>query len=221
MTGNGKKALIATALLILLGGFGTYLRSHQTEPDRGPDFSRVPLKTEDYYGTEHRFNEFEYEVLKADTSTLRMYRRPDGNIYWLFIAYFSSQKYGSQIHSPKHCLPGGGYRIVSIEPYRLKLNDGRAITVNRMLIEDRRRKELMMYWYETRSGVITDEFGLKLDLMKNAVMLLPTDAAICRLTMPMPLNIELEEATETANRFLRDFYPHIQGALPFHKTSNR
>lgn len=215
MTGNGKKALIVAILMVLLGGFGTYLRSHQTEPDRGPDFGRIPLETDVYYGTEHRFNEFEYEVLKADTSTLRMYRRTDGNIYWLFIAYFSSQKYGSQIHSPKHCLPGGGYRIVSIEPYELELDAGRTITVNRMLIADQRRTELMMYWYETRGGVITDEFGLKFDLMKNAVMLLPTDAAICRLTMPLPLDTGLEEATEIANNFLRDFYPHIQSALPF------
>jgi len=215
MTGNGKKALVAIALLILLGGFGTYLRGHRTEPDRAPDFSRIPMEIDVYYGTEHRFNEFEYEVLKADTSMLRMYRQADGNIYWLFVAYFSSQKYGSQIHSPKHCLPGGGYRIVSIEPYDLELDDGRTITVNRMVIADRRRMELMMYWYETRSGVITDEFGLKLDLMKNAVMLLPTDAAICRLTMPMPLDTEIDEATEIANRFLRYFYPNIQAALPF------
>jgi EpsI family protein len=202
-------------MLILLGGFGTYLRSHQTEPDRGPDFSQIPMETNIYYGTEHRFDEFEYEVLKADTSTLRMYREVDGDVYWLFVAYFSSQKYGSQIHSPKHCLPGGGYRIVSIEPYDLKLNDSRTMTVNRMMIADRRRMELMMYWYETRSGVITDEFGLKIDLMKNAVMLLPTDAAICRLTMPLPLDTDLDEATEIALKFLRDFYPHIQTSLPF------
>lgn len=215
MTGNGKKALIAIVLLILLGGFGTYLRSHQTVPDRGPDFGRIPLEKDNYFGTEHRFNEYEYEVLKADTSTLRMYREETGNTFWLFLAYFSSQKYGSQIHSPKHCLPGGGYRIVSIEPYQVAIDAGRSITVNRMLIADRRRSELMIYWFETRSGVITNEFGLKLDLMKNAVMLLPTDAAICRLTVPLPQDADFSEATEVATQFLRDFYPSIQAALPF------
>jgi len=215
MTGSAKKAVVAIALLILLGGFGTYLRSHQTEPDRGPDFSRIPMETGQYYGTEHRFSEFEYEVLKADTSTLRMYRSDNGNIYWLFIAYFSSQKYGSQIHSPKHCLPGGGYRIVSIAPYNLEVEPGHSITVNRMMIADQRRKELMMYWFETRSGVLHNEFDLKLDLMKNSVTLLPTDAAICRLTMPLPEDGNFDEATETAKQFLRDFYPKIKSALPF------
>ncbi len=215
MTGNRIKAFVVIALLILLGGFGTYLRGHQTEPDRGPDFARIPIETEKYYGTEHRFSEFEYEVLQADTSTLRMYRGDNGDIYWLFIAYFASQKYGSQIHSPKHCLPGGGYRIMSIEPYNLEIEPGRTITVNRMMIADQRRKELMMYWFETRSGILHDEFGLKLDLMKNAVTLLPTDAAICRLTMPLPQDGNFDEATATATQFLRDFYPSIKSALPF------
>jgi len=215
MTGNGKKAIIALVVLILFGGFGSYLRSHQTEPDRGPDFSLVPMQTETLFATEHRFEEYAYEVLKADTTTLRMYQEPTGDLYWLFIAYFSSQKYGSQIHSPKHCLPGGGYSIISIEPFDVELTDGRVITVNRLKIANQRRMELMMYWYETRSGVITNEFDLKLDLMKNSIMLLPTDAAICRVTLPLSLNADFDEATERGVQFIRDFYPSIQSALPF------
>jgi EpsI family protein len=216
MTGNVKKAIVAIVILLIFGGFGTYLRTHQAVPDREPDFSRIPMETETLLGTEHRFEEYAYEVLKADTSTLRMYQEPTGDLYWLFVAYFSSQKYGSQIHSPKHCLPGGGYRILSIAPYQIDLNDGRSITVNRLTIANPRRTELMMYWYETRSGVITNEFGLKLDLMKNSILLMPTDAAICRVTMPMSLKGDFEAATGKAVQFIRDFYPAIQSALPFH-----
>lgn len=215
MTGSGKKAMIAIIVLIVFGGFGTYLRSHQVVPERGPDFSRIPMETETMYATEHRFEEYAYEVLKADTSTLRMYQEPAGDIYWFFIAYFSSQKYGSQIHSPKHCLPGGGFRILSIEPYDVELTDGRTITVNRLAIANQRRMELMLYWFETRSGVISDEFGLKLDLMKNSIMLMPTDAAICRVTMPLSLDADFDAATEKAAKFIRDFYPALQAALPF------
>jgi EpsI family protein len=215
MTKIGQKGLIAVAVLVLLGGFGTYLKGHRAEPDRPPDFSRIPIEIESFYGTEQRFDEFAYEILKADTTTLRMYRNNSGDVFWLFIAYFSSQKYGSQIHSPKHCLPGGGYKIVSIEPYDISLADGRSILVNRLLIASQRQKELMLYWFETRSGIISDEYGLKLDLMKNSVMLLPTDAAICRITMPLPLDADFDEATTGAVDFLNKIYPSMQTALPF------
>lgn len=209
------KTIIALVIILILGGFGSYLRSHQTDPDRPADFSLIPLETDKYFGTEHRFEEFAYEVLKADTSTLRQYRDNDGNSFWLFIAYFSSQKYGAQIHSPKHCLPGGGFKIINIEPYTVPLGDGNQLVVNRLLIANERRKELMLYWYETRSGVISKEFGLKLDLMKNSVRLLPTDAAICRITVPLSLNDDFDIATEKALEFIRDIYPSMSDALPF------
>jgi len=215
MSGRGKKALVAVALLAILGGFGTYLRSYQAEPDRPPDFSRIPMQTDELFGTEQRFEEYAYEVLRADTTTLRMYQEINGNLYWLFLAYFSSQKYGSQIHSPKHCLPGGGYKIISIEPYEIELDNGSTIVVNRMRIASKRRMELMMYWFETRTGVIRNEFGLKWDLMINSIMLRPTDAAICRLTMPLSLDADFEAATGRAEEFIREFYPYMQEALPF------
>ena len=215
MTRNGKNAVIALCILLPFGGFGTYLRSHQTQPDRPAEFGRIPYQIGEYGGSEERFEEYAYEVLKADTTTLRVYREMTGDVYWLIMAYFSSQKYGSQIHSPKHCLPGGGYRILSIEPYAVSLSDGRTITVNRLRIASPQRMELMMYWFETRSGIIPSEMGLKLDLMKNAVALRPTDAAICRVTMPLPLGADFDAATARMIEFIREFYPAIETALPF------
>lgn len=215
MIGNTRNALVAMVVIILFGGFGTYLRSHQAEPDRKPDFAVIPLETAAYFGIEERFEQYAYEVLKADTTTLRMYRGKTGDLFWLFMAYFSSQKYGSQIHSPKHCLPGGGYRIVSIEPFDIELADSRIISVNRLKIASQRQMELMLYWFETRSGIISDEFALKLDLMKNAIMLKPTDAAICRVTLPLPLEADFEAATAEAVDFVRLFYPAMEAALPF------
>ncbi|NMC45057.1 MAG: EpsI family protein [candidate division Zixibacteria bacterium] len=215
MTGLTKKALVAIALLVIFGGFGTFLRSHQARPDRPPDFGRIPFEIGGFIGGEQRFDDYAYDILKADTTTLRSYRTIEGSSFWLFVAYFSSQKYGAQIHSPKHCLPGGGYRIISIEPYAISLADGKTLAVNRLLIAGPTRQELMVYWYETRSGVISGEYGLKFDLMKNSVLLLPTDAAICRVTMPLALSADLKAASQRMTDFVRLLYPDIQKALPF------
>ena len=216
MSSRSRKALIAIFVLILFGGFGAYVRSHQAEIDRPADFDRIPLETDKYFGVERRFEEYTYDVLKADTTTLRMYRDKTGEVFWLFVAYFSSQKYGSQIHSPITCVPGGGYRILTIEPYVIDLHNGSNINVRRLLIASQRRKEVMLYWFETRSGVISGEYGLKFDLMKNSIFLLPTDAAICRVTIPLSLEADFEKASLRAAEFVRDIYPAIQAALPFY-----
>lgn len=209
-------AIIVSAVLILAaGGFGNYLRYNERMPDRGVDFDVLPYETDYYFGEERRFSEYSYEILKADTTTLRLFNGLDGNSYWLFIAYFASQKYGSQIHSPKHCLPGGGWRIQSLEACPLSLGDGRKINVNRLVISERERRQLMFYWFQTRGGIIRNEFELKWDLMRNSLLLRPTDAAIIRLTMPLTGDRDMAEATEKAERFLRTFYPRIEEALPF------
>ena len=210
-----KRVIIVMVVLLIGGAFGNYLRYIEQEPDRPATFELIPYETGGYSGAEERFAEESYDILKADTTSLRHYYDTLDNQYWLFIAYFSSQKYGSQIHSPKHCLPGGGWKIMSLEPFELKLEGRSTKTINRLMIAERERKQLMMYWFETRGGTIRDEFALKWDLMQNSIFLRPTDAAIVRLTIPIKPGSDFDQATLLGLEFFRNFQPAIEKALPF------
>ena len=205
---------LAIALIIVGGIFGNILRYTGRLPDKGPDFSLIPGQLEQYVGKEIVLDESTYEVLKADTSIFRDYVGSDQSRDNLFVAYFKSQKYGSQIHSPKHCLPGGGWRIETIRPYRLKLPDGTSKEVNLLTITNGEYKSVMFYWYQTRSGSIRSEYGLKLDLVKNSLLFRPTDAAIIRLTVDAPEG-DIKQAVARGVRFLDTFYPYIAKSLPF------
>ena len=210
-----SKIIILTVLLLVAGAFGNYLRFSERKPDRPATFGVIPLEDNGYIGQERRFSDESYEILKADTSTLRFYMGPEDERFWLFVAYFKSQKYGSQIHSPKHCLPGGGWKIQHIEPYGLPLPDGATKQVNRLVIAEGEQRQLMLYWFETRGGAIRNEFGLKFDLMRNSLLLRPTDAAIIRLTLPIAPGETVKAATGQAIKYFETFYPSIEASLPF------
>jgi len=207
--------ILVSVLILIVGGGANYLRYVEAQPDRQPAFGEIPLQRQGYTGEERLFSEQSYEILQADTSTLRLYTAPDGTPIWLFIGYFKSQKYGSQIHSPRHCLPGGGWKITTLEAYRLELESGFSADINRLLITQRGRQHLMLYWFETRGGTIRNEFALKWDLMVNSLMLQPTDAAIIRLSLPLSGFEDLETGTARALDFLELFQPAIDRALPF------
>ncbi len=208
-----KAIIIAGFVIVLGGGLGNYLRFMETAPDHPPRFELIPYDVNGYSGVERRFDDRSYDVLGADTTTLRLYRDSTGRACWLFVAYFASQKYGSQMHSPKHCLPGGGWRIERIEPFDLTLPDGSARRIKRLVISLDNRKQAMFYWFQTRGGVITDEFTVKWDLMMNSLKLRPTDAAFVRLTLSAEDG--MEEATDRAVALLRALENPIQSALPF------
>ena len=210
-----KKRYLIIAIIILLAGIsGNLLRYTGRIPDRMADFSAIPNSFAGYSGTELQLDAATSEVLKADVSTYRDYSSEDHAREALFIAYFKSQKYGSQIHSPKHCLPGGGWRIESIQPYKMNFPDGTPREINYLVIGNQDYKSIMFYWYETRSGSIRNEYGLKLDLVKNALLFRPTDAAIVRLTVNVP-DGDVKRATELGVDFLQKSYPYVAKSLPF------
>ena len=210
-----KRQYLFSIAIILIGGLlGNALRFFENTPTGTVDFSVIPTNRPGYYGAEQTIADFAYDVLRADATTLRDYVTADGTRFQLFVAYFGSQKYGSQIHSPKHCLPGGGWRIDDIHPFNLELPDGSSKTVNRLILSVEHYKAVMLYWYETRSGDLKSEYGLKLDLVRNSLLLRPTDAAIIRVIINAPTG-DFDRATAEGVRLLQQLYPAIKSSLPF------
>lgn len=209
-----KKTFIAACIVILAaGGFSYILRYSRLEPDRGPDFSLIPYQLGTWRGEELRFADYTYEVLQADTTTYRVYRDPAGHEMFLFIAYFRSQKYGGQIHSPRHCLPGGGWEIHSREDRVLRGDGGPHVQVNLMKIVQNDLAEYMWYWFETRGGPNASEYGLKLDLVFNSLRLKPTDAAFIRFNMMTAGDPAQTE--RIGQQFADELLKYIGRALPF------
>jgi EpsI family protein len=210
-----KSQYYLSLTIILIGGIlGNILRFTGRLPDRVADFSQIPNEFASYRGSELKLDAATMDVLRADISTYRDYDAGNHARAALFIAYFKSQKYGSQIHSPKHCLPGGGWRIDNIAPYNLKLPDGTIKEINYVIISNRDYKSIMLYWYETRGGAIRNEYGLKFDLVKNALLFRSTDAAIVRLTINVP-DGDVKKSLELGKDFLQKFTPFISKSLPF------
>ncbi len=212
---TGRYYLII-ALLVVAGAISYTLRYVSVQPEHQSDFSVIPLEKDGWEGRELPLADWTLDVLKATDNTSRQYIAGDELFTSLFIGYFKDQKYGSQIHSPRHCLPGGGWGILSLEPIELDI-DGERLSVNRVLIGDDRQRQIVYYWYRTRSGELTNEFALKFDLVKNSLFLQPTDAAMIRL-MTFVNRGEEEEGDRILKDFLRSFLPSIEKSLPFERT---
>ncbi|MCW5964664.1 MAG: EpsI family protein [Bryobacterales bacterium] len=125
------------------------------------------------------------DVLRADEAMTRYYSNGDGYLS-LFIAYFKTQRAGQAPHSPKNCLPGGGWTPsesgeVDIDlPYQ-----NRTIRVNKYLVSKGDSTSLVLYWYQSLDRVVASEYWAKIYLVTDAIRYNRTDTALVRIVVPV------------------------------------
>lgn len=117
-----------------------------------------------------------------------------------YVAYYESQRKGVSPHSPKVCIPGGGWQISDIS--RIELTD---FPVNRIIIKKDQRVQLVYYWFQQRGRIIANEYFMKWFLFKDALLLNRTDGAMVRLTTV----VSPEETIEDADNRLAGFAQHL------------
>jgi EpsI family protein len=166
------------ALLVILifgtgGLFASGMRAGRDGRPAVPDLPRLDPGPPGWTSRDYAMSAATLRTLGADAYVNRVYRRTDGAWVAVFVGYFGEQRVNSQIHSPRQCVPGAGWNVVAHEA------GPRAAA---MLITEPSRGDLhrMVYWFRTRSGVLTGEYALKWDLVMNSFRSRPTDAAFIR-----------------------------------------
>jgi EpsI family protein len=129
----------------------------------------------------------------------------------LYVAFYAAQRHGDAIHSPQHCLPGTGWEPVSRDRLTVATASG-AFAVNRYVVQKRRQRQLVLYWFEGRGRILASEYANKFHLLADGLLRRRTDGAIVRVIAPV---VETERAAEEAAlRFLRVAHPHLREWLP-------
>ena len=190
----------------------------QPEPVREDvSLADLPLTVGGYVGEEAPLDDRSLGVLGADIASYRHYKLGDGRPLSLFLGHFGTQQERSQIHSPKHCYPGAGWTIY----------DERAVTIaadarveaRRLLMQNGPRRQVVLYWFYTDSGVITNEFALKWHQMKNALLKQSQRATFVRFSAPLAPGDDVEAVVNELGGFIGDIAPHIRRSLKYKETN--
>ena len=209
---------LVIAVLLATGIYVHILRYTRISVKEQISLEALPMKIGGWQADENLAIEEDIkEVLKSSQDLWRAYTDSNQQQIGLFMAYFQDQKYGEQIHSPKHCLPGSGWKITDRETFVVQLQDSPAaqLKINKLVISKKYFKEILLYWFWTRSGVITSEYDLKFSLAKNALLRHPTDAAFIRINLPFPHDGIPSHTLRVGSKFISDIFPEIKNVLPF------
>jgi len=131
---------------------------------------------------------------------------------WLYVGYYQSQRTGSTYHSPKNCLPGGGWQFVESDQVPVPVPGAESITINKVLIQKGLDKQVILYWYQDRGRVIASEYAAKGYLIWDAMTKNRTDGALVRISVPV--SSTTDQAYEQGLAFLQDLWPLLHDYLP-------
>jgi EpsI family protein len=127
--------------------------------------------------------EDEQKVAGMSDYTRRIYGKDTLNYdFQLYVGYYDRQVQGKAIHSPKNCLPGGGWETMVND--RMPLPGGQG-TINRVIIANGGTRALVYYWYQGRGRVEANEFQVKWDLLRDAALYGRTEEALVRIIVPI------------------------------------
>ncbi|MFH1060817.1 MAG: exosortase C-terminal domain/associated protein EpsI [Pseudomonadota bacterium] len=133
-------------------------------------------------GPDQKLDQASLDLLRPQDYLLRNYIDARGRFCALFVAYFGLQEEGAIIHSPRHCLPGGGWQINSREEVAVP---GGPWRVNHLIISHGLDRLSVLYWYQGRGRIEADEFRDRLQLLLDGLLRGRTDGALVRLTSPL------------------------------------
>jgi exosortase D (VPLPA-CTERM-specific) len=186
-------------------------RPVEVTPDR-TGLTEFPMHLPGWTGRPDTLEGVYLDTLKLDDYLLADYSSEQGAHLNLYIAYYNSQRKGEAVHSPRSCLPGGGWRLRQFGQRSIPevLIHGRTLRVNRTLIELGNQRELVYYWFQQRGRVVTNEFAVKWYLFWDALTRHRTDGALVRLITAVPAGANERDA----DRLLTEFASRIAPTLP-------
>ena len=154
------------------------------------------------------------EVLQADDTLNRSYQNPaTGDLVYLFVAYFRSQRTGQAPHSPKNCLPGSGWDQVASGYASVPVAGlPRPITINRYVVEHGNDRSVVLYWYQSPQRAIANEFAAKFWLVTDSIRYHRSDTALVRVVVPVG-QAGMAPATQSGISFVQSVYMPLRQYL--------
>ncbi len=211
--------LVTSAAILGLGvGMAFMIQSREVQiPDRA-SFNTFPLVIDSWSGRDGVIDDQGVlDSLAVDDYLIAEYRnRDDGSAIALWIAYYAEQRKGRAVHSPRACLPGGGWQLETYEEYTLENMgpNGESYVINRSVIAKGDMRQLVYFWFVERGRIQTNEYLVKWYIFWDALTRNRTDGALVRLTTFVPDVAQMAEADQRLESFARSLNPKLAYHLP-------
>lgn len=207
-----RRRVWITAALLLVGTLTQLGFSHGEHVPLRDVLEKFPRKVGIWHGQDALFTADIVQAAGVTDYINRVYTDRSGDSLGFYIGYYASQRTGQTIHSPRHCLPGGGWTPLYSSKLKITLISSRDIEVNEYVIAKGLDRQLVIYWYQSHGRVVASEYWARFWLIVDAISRDRTDGALVRVIVPAVNG--LTRARTLGVGFVQDIFPKLENYLP-------
>ncbi len=216
-SGTAMKSGVIALSLVLLAVMVSALMDSRGEilPAREP-LAAFPHNIGPWNGSPDRLDDLTLSTLKLTDYVITNFSNGRDEQVNFYVAYYQSQRKGESVHSPRSCIPGGGWRINDFSKKSLPdiaTHEG-PLTVNRLEIQLGDTRQLVYYWFQQRGRVITSEYLVKWYLFWDALTRNRSDGALVRLTTLINKDDDPRKAEQSLMDFAKTVSPLLGTYIP-------
>ena len=210
-----KHYTVAAIAIVLATVIGLVHEREEIVPER-KTFATFPLTINNWTGRQTSIPRDQLDILDLDDYFIADYtNRNNSNFVNFYAAYYESQRSGNNAHSPKACIPGGGWEIKDISTRAIDLDSsGKKMNVNRLLINKGENSQLVYYWFKQRSRVITNEYLIKWFVFVDSLFLNRTDGSLIRVSTIIKSDEDIARADQRLLGFIQLSHPYYSEFIP-------
>jgi len=198
--------LIITIILLAISyAFAQFLDKREEVYPGHVSFVNFPMQLTDWQGQHDKLDPQVVEKLGMTDYLLANYLNEQKQAVNFYVAYYESQRKGASPHSPRVCIPGGGWEIADFQ--RLTA-EGHPI--NRVLIKKGNQRQLVYYWFQGHGRIVANEYINKWYLLIDSIVKNRTDGALVRVVTNVAEHESLADADNRLIGFMAEAEPQLQ-----------
>lgn len=207
----------APAVVLAVGVVGLQGARRQASTSLLHPLAEVPVSIAGYQGVERTVDSGSVRVAGMTNYLFRVYAVDSQPAFSLYVGYYDNQTTGRTIHSPRNCLPGAGWQVLSSAPTTVD-----STKINRYLLANGDAQALVYYWYQGRGRTAWSEYRVKWDLLRDAATRGRTEEALVRIVVPIrgsrmatnEWSDRVARADSLAQQVTRQVLPAVGRVLP-------
>ena len=213
----------ALAALVVLAAVAALTLAMPETKQKAPlrqDFAQFPLQLPGgWQGRTDSIAPDILAVLAVSDYFIANYTRAKEPWVNFYSAYYESQSGGESSHSPRTCIPGDGWAILTMEEVQVPLGEvdnasSPGLLVNRAVIQKGEHKHLVYFWFRQRGQSLTGELDVKWRILRDSILHDRSDGALIRLITPILPTEDSAAAERRLIDFVRELQPRLGAYIP-------